>query len=146
MDTLTLEWQLGGQTHAHAVTATAKAKIGRQKGSDIELPFDTVSRQHALIFKEGAVFYVRNLSQTNQIHINDQVHLAPDQQAPLQPGDVFRVGPVQFRISAPQSKSPPKLKILCSNCKHKVDYNPAGYCPWCGWTLSSGTTVVDADA
>ena len=141
MDTLILEWQLDGQTHRHTVTGDRTTCIGRRSDCDIVLVPQVVSRQHALISKEGDVFYVLNLSKHNHIQVNDQVSLAPGQRRPLQPGDVFRVGPVHFTVAAPPDRPVPELKIRCSNCGRIVDYTPEANCPWCGISLSSGETI-----
>ncbi len=140
MDSLVLEWQLDGRSYTHTVTKDRSSSIGRQADCNIVLAFPTISRRHAQVFIEGNVFYVRNQS-VNQIHINDQVHLATGQQAPLQPGDVFRMGPVQFKVSAPANEPAPQLKIKCPTCGRAFDYNPQAYCRYDGTHLSTGETV-----
>ena len=144
MDSLVLEWQLDGQTHTHTVTGDRTTCIGRRSDCDIVLVPGIVSRQHALIEKQGDVFYLINLSKHNQIHVEQQASLAPGQRIPLAPGAAFHVGPVRFAVQAPAPPPVPEIKIRCSNCQRVVDYNPESYCPWCGTSLSSGQTVYGA--
>jgi predicted component of type VI protein secretion system len=141
MDSIRIEWQHEGQTHTHTVTSTEQTCIGRRSDCDIVLPAGTISRRHALLFKEGSVFVIQNISETNPVHFNEHRVMGPGQKTPIKPGDIFRVGPVHFRVAVPPNVKPPQIKIRCSNCQEIVDYHPESFCPSCGIALSSGETV-----
>lgn len=140
MPEITLQWQQHDQTHSYTVRATDRVTIGRGDTCTVVLPQPTVSRQHALIFAEGETFYVRNLSQTNSVRVNNEQRLTFDQTAPLQPGDVFQLGPVTFQVGSREEAQP--LKMRCSNCGRVTDYTPHAYCPWCGMSLAGAETLI----
>ncbi len=53
MDSLTLEWQLGGQASVHTVAAAGTTKIGRSHDCDVVLAHPMVWREHAKFFGKG---------------------------------------------------------------------------------------------
>ncbi len=145
MDSLTLEWQLGGQASVHTVAAAGTTKIGRSHDCDVVLAHPMVSREHAKIFRQGSVFYLQNISPTNPIHLGDGVRLSEGQLASLQAGDLFRIGPVQFHVALPAQstdQAPPRFTIVCSVCRQKVDYSSGGVCPHCNTPLSEGGGTI----
>lgn len=146
MNTLKVEWHLDGQKHDYTVTAEKSTRIGRSLDCDIVLPFPTVSREHARISREGRTFYLQNISRTNQVRLDDHVQLSEGQRVSLQPGDGFKLGPLQFQVVQPPEpvKQAGTPKIICSACGRKVAYIPNGVCSECGAPLAEGVTMYSA--
>lgn len=147
MQEITLQWHLHDQDHSYTVRSTDEVAIGRRDDCEIVLPFATISRRHALIYAQGDTFYVRNLSHTNTVRVNDEDRLTHNQTAILESGDIIRLGPVELTVKA-QEPAPDydemakkTLKIRCSNCGQVTDYNPESFCPWCGMSLAGSQTV-----
>lgn len=145
---ITLNWLINDHTHSYTVRSTDEVTIGRREECEIVLPFTTVSRRHASIYAQQGTFYIRNLSQTNTLRVNDDDRLAYNQSASLNAGDVIRLGPVEIKIEGREKQEDlramknRKLKIRCSNCGQVTDYNPESFCPWCGMSLAGSQTVV----
>lgn len=145
---ITLNWTLHEQAHSHKVRLTDQVTLGRRDDCDIVLPFATVSRNHAQIYAKDGTFYIRNLSRTNTVRVNDEERLAYNQTAPLQSCDIIRVGPVELKVEGLEQQSDLEamksrtLKIRCSNCGQVTEYNPESFCPWCGMSLAGSQTVV----
>lgn len=143
-----LHWRLHDQEHSYPIRLTDEVAIGRRDDCEIVLPFATISRRHALIYAENTTFYVRNLSQTNTIRINEETRLNHNETAALESGTVIRLGPVELTVEMhePQPNydqmANKTLKIRCSNCGQVTDYNPESFCPWCGMSLAGSQTVV----
>ena len=76
---LTLNWQVHDHTHSHTVRVGQDVSLGRRDDCDIVLPFATISRRHAQIYSEGGRFFIRNLSQTNSVRVNDDDRLIKNQ-------------------------------------------------------------------
>lgn len=145
---ITLNWQLHDHAHTHTVRAGEEVTLGRREECDIVLPFATVSREHAQIYSEAGLFYIRNLSQTNTVRVNEEERLTQNQTASLNPGDVIRLGPIEITVECLEEQKELEamknrtLKIRCSNCGQVTDYNPESFCPWCGMSLAGSQTVV----
>jgi diguanylate cyclase (GGDEF)-like protein len=70
--------------------------IGREGGSDVTVPIDTVSRRHCQLRKRGGAVFVTDLGSTNGTALNDEV-LAPNGEFALRSGDRLRVGSAVFK-------------------------------------------------
>ncbi|MFZ0545791.1 MAG: FHA domain-containing protein [Candidatus Promineifilaceae bacterium] len=145
---INLHWQLHDHAHSYTIHATDEVTIGRREECEVVLPFATISRRHALIYAQDDTFYIRNLSQTNTVRVNEDDRLTYDQTAPLHSGDVIRLGPIELKVESPEQQDDltalknKTLKIRCSNCGQVTDYNPESFCPWCGMSLAGSQTVV----
>jgi DNA-binding NtrC family response regulator len=62
--------------------------LGRDFASDIRLPGDETSRQHAEIVRESAMVVLRDLDSTNGVYVDGR----RVSRAPLVPGSVIRIG------------------------------------------------------
>ncbi len=76
--------------------------VGRQKGCDIRIPSDEVSRRHCLLFLEKGQLSVEDLQSANGTFVNGE-RITGKQK--IKPGDQLKVGPLTFRIDVPQVKS-----------------------------------------
>lgn len=144
MDKLMLQWHAEGQHQSHTITIGGQATIGRRSDCTIVIKSETISRQHAIVFSQGGGFYIRNLSRVNPVRIDDNVRLGFNEVSPLLPGNVIRIGPAEFQIKGeidPTGSTKPKIR--CLNCNKVQDYDPKGFCPWCGMALAAGQTVMD---
>lgn len=141
MNELRLEWQTGSQRQSHTMIAGSSVLIGRQPDCTIVLADPAVSRRHASIYSEDGHFYLRNLSQINNLPVNNQFRLASAQSVALHQGDTFRIGPVMLHVVAitPTEVHPPRIK--CVTCGNILDYQPETFCSYCGTALAEGNTV-----
>ncbi|NWF68622.1 MAG: FHA domain-containing protein [Chloroflexi bacterium] len=88
-----------GQTSAHKWTLT----IGRRDDNDVCLRNDTyISRQHAKLHYENAVWQLEDCNSTNGTFIENPANSFEDTRVngtiPLQIGQLFRVGRTWLRI------------------------------------------------
>jgi len=63
-------------------------RVGRRPGLELTLSSQTVSKEHAELYREGGVLRVRDLGSTNGTYVNGE-RVA---EAPLAEGDALRVG------------------------------------------------------
>lgn len=143
MSALTLHWHEGNQPQTKQVQAGSQLVIGRRSDCDIVVAAATVSRQHALIYSQQGVFMLRNLSQTNPIRLNDSKVLGHHDTVALNEADEIQVGPMTFTVAVFVTEG--THKIRCINCHKVLDYDPTGFCPWCGMALAAGQTVMDLE-
>ncbi len=67
--------------------------VGRQKGSNIELPAPYVSRQQAEVFRSKGKWYIENYSKTTKTLLNGEPVIRI---SPLYDGDVIKIGDFAF--------------------------------------------------
>jgi predicted component of type VI protein secretion system len=144
---LTLEWQVNGHAHTFTMTHKEAVVIGRQRDCDVVLADPRVSRRHAMIFFNNGVFYLRNVSRTNPIHVNDRAPLSQKEIMPLKTGSFFTLGPLEVCVTAIQKLSrreilerARQLQVKCHGCDRKVSAS-LKHCPWCGASLAFSSTV-----
>jgi pSer/pThr/pTyr-binding forkhead associated (FHA) protein len=84
--------------------------IGRSEDADIDLQDPSVSRQHGLIEQRDNEYYVKNLSQTNPLLLNDET--ASENR--LYSGDHIRLGSffLTFISDRPEDAKPVEEKII----------------------------------
>ena len=69
----------------------AELRVGRAEDNDLDLADPKVSRHHARVFKQGAVYMVEDLGSANGTRLNGTaVHLG--ESFPLRPGDHIWLG------------------------------------------------------
>src|SRR2546423_27346 len=84
--------QLGRLQQNHHLTR-------RRPGTELELPFPTVSALHARIFRHGAGWAVADLGSANGTFLGS-TRLAPGDERPLRPGDTVRVAEVMVTFES----------------------------------------------
>ncbi|MFW2404775.1 MAG: FHA domain-containing protein, partial [Gammaproteobacteria bacterium] len=67
--------------------------IGRSADSDIQLRWQSISRQHARISNDGETTYIEDLGSKNGVYVNSE----PVTSHELRDGDTVGIGAVQFR-------------------------------------------------
>ncbi len=67
---------------------SAETLIGRAPSADLQLPDDSISREHAVILCEDDVYSIEDLQSTNGIRVNEK----RVRSTPLQSGDEIRIG------------------------------------------------------
>lgn len=139
MNEITLCWQELEEVHTFSITETQTISIGRDPSCDIVPADRKVSRRHASISGEAGVFWLRNLSQTNPIYVNEQQKLSRDQQVEVAPGSIFRIGSSWFTV---QAEPVADHVVECSGCGQWVDRDWQT-CKYCGMSLSGAHTVID---
>jgi len=78
---------------------------GREKGVDLQINNDAISRQHCVIMTSENEVVVRDLKSRNGTFVNDERVTG---EAVLLHGDSLKVGPLQFEMLIEQSASKPK--------------------------------------
>ncbi len=89
---------LGG--HNSFDLANNRVLIGRSDESDVIIGDDTVSRQHALIFRENQQVWIQDLGSANGSLVGGDEVVG---QTPINVGDVIRFGSVEFRLKRSQA-------------------------------------------
>ena len=98
-----------GETKTYPIDK-AQLFIGRAENADIDLPDPSVSRQHGMIEQRGNEYYVKNVSQTNPLLLNDKTV----SENRLFSGDHIRLGSffLIFISDRPEDAKPVEEKII----------------------------------
>jgi pSer/pThr/pTyr-binding forkhead associated (FHA) protein len=98
-----------GETKTYPINE-ARLFIGRSEDADIDLPDPSVSRQHGMIEQRANEYYVKNLSQTNPLLLNDETV----SENRLYSGDHIRIGSfsLTFISDRPEDAKPVEEKII----------------------------------
>jgi pSer/pThr/pTyr-binding forkhead associated (FHA) protein len=85
-----ISWQDPGTgvVRDYVLTEGATVTLGRGRESEIHIPEQHVSRQHAVITHEFGVFMIKDLNSANGTYVNDEKITDP---FPLAHGDVIRL-------------------------------------------------------
>src|SRR5687768_5642671 len=85
-----ISWQDPGTgvVRDYVLTEGATVTLGRGRESEIYIPEQHVSRQHAVITHEFGVFMIKDLNSANGTYVNDEKITDP---FPLAHGDVIRL-------------------------------------------------------
>lgn len=78
--------------------------LGRSSQCDQQLPDNTVSRRHAMTARRHGSWQITDLESRHGTFLNG-VRLDPNTPAPLNPGDLVRLGPWTFRVRIGDSLS-----------------------------------------
>ena len=135
----TIRWVENGHDHEHLLPNSGAITLGRLD-CDVTFADRTISRKHAEIRIATDGPRVRNLSRVNAVIVNKDMRLAEGDDAPLKPGDTFRLGPVTIRVDTAEVKTG-SLAMRCRNCGNVNEYQPSGQCRFCGRNLSSAETI-----
>ena len=76
----------------------AETLIGRAPSSNLQLPDDSISREHAVILFEDGAFTVEDLQSTNGIRVNGKKLRS----APLVHGDEIKIGQTTLVFVLPE--------------------------------------------
>jgi type III secretion system YscQ/HrcQ family protein len=92
--------------------------IGRTNDNDVPLKSPIVSKKHAIIFRRGLEYYLKDLESNNGTHLN-QVRLEPGSEVVLKNDDVVKIEPFEIKVSLPTDVSIAKrpLKIEMSSVR-----------------------------
>ncbi len=86
---------VGGDAQTRQFELRLPAVIGRSRSTDVRLGHPLVSRHHCEVFEADGILMVRDLGSLNGTFVGD-TRIA-EQAIPIQPGEVFTVGPVSLR-------------------------------------------------
>lgn len=100
------------------------AVLGRSSNVDHQLADKTISRRHCRIMRRGLNWLLTDLESRHGTFLNG-IKLAPEQPAPLNDGDLIRVGPWTLRVidDADRSTSLPTTNDLATT-SHRVQRVP----------------------
>ncbi len=73
-------------------------RVGRERGNQIVLPSDSVSRRHCRIDKRKASWFIKDLGSTNGTYVNDELI----EEYQLRRGDQIKVGDTIFKYLSGQ--------------------------------------------
>jgi hypothetical protein len=93
--TLVVEQAGDGLSRGQTFVVASGAVLGRSSASQILLPDEFASAQHARLVVRGSGFWVEDLGSKNGTYLNDRPVTAP---VPIQSGDTLRVGQTVFRF------------------------------------------------
>ena len=98
-----------GETKTYPINK-ARLFIGRSEDADIDLQDPSISRQHGMIEQRKNEYYVKNLSQTNPLLLNDETV----SESRLYSGDHVRIGSffLTFISDRPADTKPVEEKII----------------------------------
>ncbi|MBZ0296998.1 MAG: FHA domain-containing protein [Anaerolineae bacterium] len=140
-----LKWHYNDELHKEAFGKERPITIGRSNSADIVLEGNAqVSRSHASLYYKDNQLHILNLSKKNPVDVqNSDKHrrLNSDDDAVLEEGAIFRIGPAQFQVvSLEPEPHDGELMVQCPKCGR---YWPASKldCPIDGWSLANARTV-----
>ncbi|USN99901.1 MAG: SpoIIE family protein phosphatase [Phycisphaeraceae bacterium] len=121
---LRLEAIAGPPIDQIAVRPDAPVVIGRSSNVDHQLADKTVSRRHCRVLRRGSDWLLTDLESRHGTFLNG-IRLEPEQPAPLNDGDLVRVGPWTLRVidDADRSTSMPTTNDLATT-SHRVQRVP----------------------
>ena len=111
-----------------------EAVIGRDEGCFIRLASTDVSRRHCLLCRTSRGLLIRDLGSQNGTIVNQ---VAIESETILQPGDMIRVGPIQFQVDVARTAPRPVPKIDDSIAEWLTDSDTSTEIP-----VGSGDTAV----
>jgi type III secretion system YscQ/HrcQ family protein len=89
--------------------------IGRTNDNDVPLKSPIVSKKHALIFRRGLEYYVKDMESNNGTNLN-QVRLEPGTEVVLKNEDIINIEPFEITVSLPAdvsiAKRPLKIDLV----------------------------------
>ena len=74
--------------------------IGRTNDNDVPLKSPIVSKKHALIFRRGLEYYLKDMGSNNGTNLN-QVRLEPGSEVVLKNEDMIKIDPFEIKVSLP---------------------------------------------
>lgn len=121
---LRLEAIAGPPIDQIAIDPDSNVVIGRSSGVDRQLADKTVSRRHCRLGRRGSHWLLTDLGSRHGTFLNG-IRLEPEQPAPLNDGDLVRVGPWTLRVidDADKSTSMPTTNDLATT-SHRVQRVP----------------------
>ncbi len=96
---------VGGDAQSRQFELRLPAVIGRSRSTDVRLGHPLVSRHHCEVFEADGILMVRDLGSLNGTFVGN-TRIA-EQAIPIQPGEVFTVGPVSLRAEYAGAASVP---------------------------------------
>ena len=89
--------------------------IGRTTENDVPLKSPIVSKKHAVIFRRGLEYYLKDMESNNGTNLN-QVRLEPGSEVVLKNDDVIKIDPFEIKVSLPGdisiAKRPLKVDLV----------------------------------
>lgn len=98
-----------GPTAGRELVLPAKAVFGRDRGVDIPLGDDSVSRRHAELRRDGAAFFLKDLGSSNGTFVNGK-RLPPNEERALRRSDKVRFGDTQWVFEGGPAAAAPEGK------------------------------------
>jgi len=114
--------QLTGDGEGRIIELKGKrVSFGRGSENDIVILSESVSRNHAAIFKKQSNWFVEDAGSKNGVFVNGSFH----KKAPLTAGDVIQIGEIAFRFNHPQlEETKVALEPTLAKRRAKTQYVP----------------------
>ena len=93
MGVVMVMFRADGQRRSFSITRDMTV-VGRREDCDLRIPLSDVSRKHCRLVKDDGSLKVEDLGSSNGTYRNGE----RVQEAPLEPGDNIKVGPVWFVV------------------------------------------------
>jgi|GEM_PF-2731257 len=97
--------------------------IGRTNDNDVPLKSPIVSKKHAIIFRRGLEYYLKDLESNNGTHLN-QVRLEPGSEVVLKNEDIVKIEPFEIKVSLPTdvsiAKRPLKIEMIAVRASREM--------------------------
>ena len=87
--------------------------IGRREDCDFRIPLGEVSRKHCRLVRDGQQFRVEDLGSSNGTYVNGK----RIQEASLNPGDTFQIGPLAFVLQVDGQPEDEEVNPVWANAK-----------------------------
>lgn len=84
--------------------------FGRTSDNDVQLKSPVVSKKHAIIFRRGPDYFLKDSGSNNGTYIN-QTMLESDQEVLLKNEDVIKIEPFEIKVGLPQNLSMAKKPL-----------------------------------
>jgi flagellar motor switch/type III secretory pathway protein FliN len=97
--------------------------IGRTNDNDVPLKSPIVSKKHAVIFRRGLEYYLKDMESNNGTHLN-QVRLETGSEVVLKNDDVIKIEPFEIKVSLPTdvsiAKRPLKIEMTAVRASREM--------------------------
>jgi flagellar motor switch/type III secretory pathway protein FliN len=97
--------------------------VGRTNDNDVPLKSPIVSKKHAVIFRRGLEYYLKDMESNNGTHLN-QVRLESGSEVVLKNDDVIKIEPFEIKVSLPTdvsiAKRPLKIEMLAVRASREM--------------------------
>lgn len=140
MHVINLLWTFNEEVQNKTEKLDTNKTIGRADGNTFQVLDPQISGKQAVIRSDGKAVVIENVSETNNIKVDNTVVNKAGGTAQLKDLSVILMGSTTFETRIISFDSDVNLDESCTTCSRPI---PSGttVCPWCGAT-QSGTEGI----